>query len=193
MNNQQIYVFGKLKPASWLNNTTARGLAAEALKRSKAAAKAKITDIIEVLNKVSLAWANPQYHLRLKAASILPKLTGFGEQTVNEGFEAISAICGKESIIKRLCGELGSLYILDGETEKTELGYSLRALPNGVLLHLTAGNVFVSAVDSLVSGIITKNANILKMSRVDSVFPVLFVESIKEFDPAGIVLSLIHI
>ncbi len=187
MKKQKIYVFGQQPDQNWLNSATVGELVEEARERSAIAARPDIECILGVLNDVSQAWADPEYHLRRKAAEVLPELTAFSEQMIVEGFKAVSAICRRENLEKRLKGEFGSMAVLDAGLEKPHHDYNLRALPRGVLLHLTAGNVFVGAVDSLVSGIITKNVNILKMSRVDTVFPVLFIESIKEHDPAGII------
>ncbi len=160
---------------------------AEAEDQAQAAVQPDIECILDVLNNVADCWQNPDYHLRRKAARILPELTNFSHEMVEEGFSVISAICRRENLEKRLKGELGNLRLLDRWVDRPEYAYDLRAIPHGILLHLTAGNVFVGAVDSLVSGIITKNANILKMSRVDPVFPLLFLESIKENDPQGII------
>ena len=187
MKKQKIYVFGQQQDQNWLSANTAGELLDEAFEKAAVAARPDLTCILEILDQVGQAWADPEYHLRRKAAEILPKLTDFSGQMIEQGFKAISAICRRENLEKRLKGELGNLAVLDAGFARPHLDYQLRALPRGVLLHLTAGNVFVGAVDSLVSGIITKNANILKMSRVDTVFPVLFIESIKEHDPAGII------
>ncbi len=159
----------------------------EAEDQAQAAVQPDIECVLDVLNDVAECWQNPEYHLRRKAARILPELTSFSHEMVQEGFSVIAAICRRENLEKRLKGELGHLRLLDRWVDRPEYAYDLRAIPHGILLHLTAGNVFVGAVDSLVSGIITKNANILKMSRVDPVFPLLFLESIKENDPQGIV------
>lgn len=187
MKKQKIYVFGQQRDQNWLSSATVAELIEEAQEREAVAARPDIECVLGILSEVSQAWADPEYHLRCKAAAILPELTSFSEQMIAEGFKAVSAICCRESLEKRLKGEFGNKAVLDAGLEKPHLDYSLRALPRGVLLHLTAGNVFVGAVDSLISGIITKNVNILKMSRVDTVFPALFIESIKEHDPAGII------
>lgn len=187
MKKHKYIVFGREVDADWLDITTAQELISEAEEKSFLAAEPDIACILDILDRVSKAWADPEYHLRKKAAKLLPGLTLFSPQMIEEGFAVISAICSRVNLEKRLTGELGSLSVLDYGLERPHLNYRLKARGRGVLLHLTAGNVFVGAVDSLVSGIITKNANILKMSRVDPVFPILFIESIKEQDPAGII------
>jgi phenylacetate-coenzyme A ligase PaaK-like adenylate-forming protein len=183
----KCYLFGKEIAAEQLDSELVAEIIADAQDHAAAAAKPDVECILDVLQCVSECWEDPDYHLRKKAARILPGMIDFSKEMVNEGFGVISAICRRENLEKRLIGELGHRRILDEWVGRPDLAYDLKAVPRGVLLHLTAGNVFVGAVDSLVSGIITKNANILKMSRVDPVFPLLFLESIKENDPDGII------
>lgn len=187
MKKHQCIVFGQQVSNDWLNAETVNEVIAEAAEKAVLAREPDISCILDILDRVSHAWADPEYHLRKEAARILPDLTLFSPQMIEEGFAVVSAICRRTNLEKRLRGEFGSMEVLDQGQEKPHHNYRLLARGRGVLLHLTAGNVFVGAVDSLVSGIITKNANILKMSRVDPVFPLMFIESIKEQDPAGII------
>ncbi|NCB46620.1 hypothetical protein EOM81_06355 [bacterium] len=180
-------VFGKFVKSEFVSSENIFDILSEAFERAAVAATPDIDCILDILDNVSAAWADPNYHLRVKAAEVLPKLTDFSPEMTDAGFDVVSQICARENLEKRLKGEFNSLRLFDEGEEQPHLGYKLKAKSRGVLVHLTAGNVFVGAVDSLVSGIITKNVNILKMSRVDTVFPVLFIESIKEHDPAGII------
>ncbi|GAB4275916.1 MAG: hypothetical protein Kow0029_17390 [Candidatus Rifleibacteriota bacterium] len=184
---RKSYLFGKEIDEIWLNEETIHEVLSDAQDHALAAAKPDVECVLDVLQRVSECWEDPGYHLRKKAARYLPDLTGFSTEMVNEGFKVVASICRRENLEKRLAGELGDKRLLDGWVPRPHLNYDLRAIPRGIIVHLSAGNVFVGAVDSLVSGIITKNANILKMSRVDPVFPLIFLESIKENDPEGIV------
>ncbi|MBI2267682.1 MAG: AMP-binding protein, partial [Armatimonadetes bacterium] len=62
-----------------------------------------------------------------------------------------------------------------------------------VVAHIAAGNVFVGACDSLAMGLLTKNACILKISSADSLFPLLFAESLKAADPEGVVADSVAV
>jgi phenylacetate-coenzyme A ligase PaaK-like adenylate-forming protein len=185
--NNSCFVFGKKVNDGWLTDKNVQEVLQESVCAGRRSADADIESILDVLDRVAVAWADPDYHLRRKASLILPDLTSFSSQMVDQGFAVISAICSRKNLEKRIKGELGSLAVLGDGEELPHLQYRLLAIGGKTLLHLTAGNVFVGAVDSLVAGIITKNANILKMSRVDPVFPVLFIESIKEHDPEGVI------
>ncbi len=187
MINNKIFVFGQELASDWLCAETANELLDEAYEKSKLAAEPDIECILEIFDNVSKAWSDPEYKLRKKAVEILPQLTSFSAEMIEEGLNVVSSICSRKSLEKRLYSEIGSLEALNEGEERPHNNYRLKAQPRGVVLHISTGNVFVDTVDSLISGIITKNANILKMSGTNPVFPVLFLESIKEFDPAGII------
>lgn len=146
--------------------------------------------IIETFDKVASNWADKSYPLRQEAIRRLPGLISFSPEMVEEGLDTLAAICSKRSLTERIQRELGGVRLLDGWQNVVEGNYDLRALPKGRVLHLSAGNVFLGAADSLISGIITKNANILKLSSSDRVFPVLFLGSIREADTEGLICRI---
>lgn len=186
LNKKNIsYIFGR--EADKLNGEIIAEMLAEAEDHAQAAAKPDIECMLDVMQRVSLCWQDPTYPLRRKAAAVLPSLTSFSSEMIEEGFAVVSAICRRDNLEKRIRGELGCIGVLNSWVPRPDFNHDLQAVPHGILLHLTAGNVFVGAVDSLIGGIITKNANILKMSRVDPVFPLLFLESIRQNDPEGVV------
>lgn len=187
MNKTETWCFGKKVPTNYLSKNNVSELILSANDHAHLVRRVDINCILDILESVADCWADPNYHLRKLAMKLLPGMIAFSPKMVDEGLNVVSMICRREGLEKRLSGELGSIKILDEWVKKTALGYDLKAVPRGVLLHLTAGNVFVGAVDSLVSGIITKNVNILKMSRIDPIFPALFIESIKENDPHGLI------
>lgn len=149
--------------------------------------KIPINKIIQILDKVSKAWANRNYYLRKKALQELPIILGYSKEMVEAGLEVISNLCSKENIIKRINSEIFSTELFENWHSRTLNDFDIIAVPKGILVHISAGNVFVGAIDSLVSGIITKNVNILKMSNADPYFPVLFMKSIKEHDDEGVI------
>ncbi|NLI80001.1 MAG: AMP-binding protein [Candidatus Riflebacteria bacterium] len=176
----------KAPPAPPLEGGLA-GVLAAARAAAQRAAAAPVDGILEVLHRVGRRWADPAYPLRQKAQEDLPGQIGFSPEMVREGLDVVAALCSREGLERRLTGELGGKRFLAGWQERPGLDHDLRAVPRGVVVHLAAGNVFVGAVDSLVAGIITGNANLLKMSRADPLFPVLFLESLRECDPDGLV------
>ncbi|HNW34346.1 MAG TPA: acyl-CoA reductase, partial [Candidatus Ozemobacteraceae bacterium] len=185
MNNTLI--FGAEASDAALSGNRVSGLLSSARERAAAVATVPIPEIVEILDRVSAVWADEGHPLRKAAQQELPPLIGFSPEMVSKGLDVVSSLCRRDATEARLSGEIGELQVMDTWVSRPDLGYDLRAVPRGVVLHLAAGNVFVGAVDSLLAGILTKNANILKMSHVDQVFPRLFMQSLRECDPDGLV------
>ncbi len=184
MEAESVWVFGRQRPALLLPEEIDE-LLSIGVRRAASAALVPTDRLLEVFARVSRIWSNPEHELRRRAQAILPDLVAFSPQMVEQGLDVIAAICRPESIRRRWDGELGGAAVLDGWLQRPQLGYDLRAVPHGLLVHVAAGNVFVGAVDSLLSGMITKNANLLKLSHADPVFPPLFLESLRQADSEG--------
>lgn len=148
-------------------------------------AQVPIRRIVDVLDRVARRWLDPEYVLRQQAARHMPEVVGFHRTMVEKAIDALANSMLSASIQKKLRIELGSRdYLDDWKFNPIFAGY-LRALPIGVVLHVSAGNVFVGAADSLMCGLVTKNANILKIASDDPIFPLLFARSVQEADPGG--------
>ncbi|MCX7758851.1 MAG: hypothetical protein N2169_04495 [bacterium] len=141
--------------------------------------KNSIHDIVKVIDRVSNFWLdenNQFYPLVLRNLNNL----GFSQEMLKLAIRELSRIFTYETLVKRICIELGSLEILDGWKGED---IKLRAFPLGVLTHVTAGNVFVSSIDSLLCGVIAKNINIVKTSsKVGNFFGILWVESLRKIE-----------
>lgn len=182
-----MLIFGENIETEYLRLFQLREILDEGYERISSASKNKIEDIIEILDRVSKAWARPDYHFRLTALKFLPQLTSFSLEMIEAGLNSISEICARENIIKRIIGEIGSLEALEQGKKSVFEKCILKAKGKGVVFHICSGKMFVKCIESIIAGIVTKNVNIIKMSDKDSFFPILFLESIKEFDEKSIV------
>lgn len=128
----------------------------------------KTEDILKIIDKVSNFWLdlnNPYYPI------VFENLTniGFSKKMIELAILELSKIFTYDNMLKRLEIELGKI-------QKNTMVF-----PLGILAHITAGNVFVSAIDSLICGIITKNLNIVKSSsKVGNLFGILWLESLRK-------------
>lgn len=146
-------------------------------------------DIIELLDKAGRKWLDKDYAPRLRAIKYMPQITGFSPKMVELGLNELGKLMLRPSLEKILRSELGTVNQGDEWNFNTVLrGYTMTR-PLGVLLHVSPGNVFLGAADSLIRGLITKNANILKVSSDDPIFPILFAESLAELDDKGVISS----
>ncbi len=148
--------------------------------------------IMDILSGVSKAWADPGYAKRREALKMLTESTGLGTELVEAILNEFPGRIDPDNLEKKLAGELGSPSIQDGLVTQDTTHARLTVQPVGQILHVAAGNAFLGCIESLIDGIITKNVNFLKMST-DRDFPVLFAESIRQFDKKGIIADRLAI
>ncbi len=158
--------------------------------KKKKIASVPVTAILNILDDVSRAWADPEYSLRKIAYEYLKQQTGYCDEMLEIGFQTISYICSKNFLYSRIKTELNCEFAfekLERISSDPKSGGMIKICPLGNVLHVSASNVFISAVDSLVSGFVTGNVNFLKLSRSDLLFPILFSKSILEFDSESLI------
>ncbi len=148
-----------------------------------------IREILDVLDQAGRAWRDPSYPLRRLARERLPELVGFSPEMVDRGFAELGRLLDRHELEGKIGHELGRASFLDGWTWSKGYDGYLRATPLGVVTHVSPGNVFLGAADSLVHGLLTKNINLVKVSRGDPLFPLLFAQSIRDMDRSGRVAS----
>ncbi|MFH0801667.1 MAG: acyl-CoA reductase [bacterium] len=154
-------------------------------------AQGKIQDyplesILNILDEVGKLWRDPEYPGRKIACAHMPAIVGFHEKMVELSIEALGALLDRRALEKKITLEMGNRENLERWRYNPAYGGYIMYQPLGIILHVSAGNVFVSGIDSLVQGMLTKNANLLKLSSADPLFPLLFAKSLKECDPEGI-------
>lgn len=140
-----------------------------------------------VLDRAGRRLADSGDPVRKEIMAVMPRQISFSPEMIEAGLDAICAILDYDNLIKRLEVDLDDARYMDEFTWHDRFRGFFRAMPQGVVSHVSAGNVFVSAVDTLVQGIMTKNVNILKMSSFDPVFPLLFARLLEECDPEAVI------
>jgi len=181
------YKFGKFIESEEITPTHIKEIVAEAKTKTGSAAELPILKIAEVLDRVGSKLGDKNHPIRQEIMNIMPGLIHFSPQMVEAGINAIIENVKFSSIMKRLTIDLDSPDYIEDFTYNKDFNGFIKAVPQGVLAHVSAGNVFVGAVDTLIQGMITKNVNILKMSSFDPIFPLLFAKLLIECDPEGIV------
>ena len=139
-------------------------------------------EILDILDRAGRLWRNPNYHGRQKAVEKLPSVVGFSPQMVERGLEELARLLDRSELQRKLRYDLGRSARLDGWVWRKGYNGYIRAVPLGVVTHVSPGNVFLGAADSLVHGLLTKNINLVKVSQGDPLFPLLFARSLKEAD-----------
>lgn len=146
------------------------------LSRKKAQfSRTKLNEILDLLDAFSHESFND-------ALPELIKESGFSEEETRKTLSLLPTILKRGSLEKRLAAEFTRSEVLDEFVKLPHGSFKVRAVPRGLLLHVTAGNVFLSSIDSLIMGFVTKNLSILKVSSQNKFFPVYFAEKLKAFD-----------
>lgn len=182
----QHYIFGELEEAA-LTPERMEAILRQASELSLRPVASR--DILDVLDQAGRAWRDPSYPLRQQARERLPELVGFSPEMVDRGFAELGRLLDRYELQSKITHELGRASFLDTWTWSKGYDGYLRATPLGIVTHVSPGNVFLGAADSLVHGLLTKNINLVKVSRGDPLFPLLFAQSLKEMDRDGRIAS----
>ena len=176
------YWFGEnLKSSSSLSD---QSLWKDVASKKLELAKTPIQKIIKLLDAFAHHWSKPS-----TIDQVLPELlreSGFSEKEVRETLAVLPLLLNKESLEKRIRAEFIHTDVLDEFYKNPHTNVRVRAVPAGILLHVTAGNVFLSSIDSLVMGFLTKNISLLKVSSQNQFFPQFFAGELKQFDHENI-------
>lgn len=133
---------------------------------------------INILDRCAKLWLNPSYSK--KHIEILSQLTNQSPELVAQELEGCMSIFLRENVEKIISEELGSSQILDGWV-KTSYGLVKRE-PLGVLFHNISGNAFVVIPVSILMGLVSKNSNIIKVSKDEPYFAYAVWQSLCEID-----------
>ncbi len=188
------YLFGRFESTDApLSADDVTALCAQARQAQASLEDFPLSRLLDVLDEVGQRWRDPSYEGRRQALAHMPGIVGFHPTMVARAIDALCEVMARPSMERKIRLELGHRHALDGWRFIPPYGGFLHAQALGVVLHVSAGNVFVSGVDSLVAGLVTRNANILKVSRADPLFPLLFARSLKEVDETGVLADSIAV
>lgn len=182
------FVFGRwIDDAGPLNPYSATELVSAARAEVPRAAGVALDAILDVLEATGRAWADPQGELQREARGALSSVLPFSPAMIEQTLAMLPWVLSRDALLARITAELGDPELLDAWVADPAFNGSSMLRPRGTLLHVSAGNVFLGCVDSLVMGLVTKNVNVLKLSRADPYFPLAFARSLAAHDPKGVV------
>lgn len=177
-----MYWFGDNKSGlcEWLTETTD-----VLLPKKRALRKTSVTEIVTVLSSLGDYW----------------KKNGFPDdiiRAVDHDLATLNLLPGllsEENLMKRLRAEFTNVNMLDKFSKLPHQETLIKAQPLGLVLHITAGNVFLSSIDSLIMALLTKNISILKVSSENKIFPLYFAETLKKIDTQSVLsdkFAIVH-
>lgn len=182
------YFFGEWKSSDQpLTNDELQQLISLGHQRAKEMATYPLDRIYSLLSDLSSLWADKNYKGRLQALDLLPQETGFSREMTELALNELPRLLDPKGLERKLKTELRGLPPVGEEHYRFETQTGLSWQPLGLMLHVLAGNVFLGGPGSWLEGVITKNANILKMSSGEKIFLPLFIRSLQAVDVDGVV------
>lgn len=178
-----MYVFGRHfdEPVTPQN---APAICAEGRLRASALARTPVAEILECLENLSRYWSDEA--VIRDACADVEALMPFSPEMTEHSVRMLSGLFSKARAAARLATAFPDPAALDGFIAYPGFGGKITAVPHGVMLHVTAGNIFLGAVDSLVMGLLTKNAVILRVSSGNRAFQKHLIRSFQAADTKGI-------
>lgn len=144
-------------------------------------ARTNLNDIVDLLDAFG-----KNFSLNEADLQTLIQESGFSRAETEKTLSLLPGLLSRDSLMKRVRGEFGNEKILDSFTKISHFQGAVKASPSGIILHITAGNVFLSSIDSLITGFLTKNLSILKVSSKNTFFPLIFAKALASFDKKSI-------
>ena len=137
--------------------------------------------VIEMIAHTADQWLEPGNRFRILALRDGPQETGWSPATLARGLDSFFRSITVESLEALVAQDLGDARRLDdfgaGSAEHRTGRTSLAVGPE-LLVHLTAGNLPNPALFSIILGLITRSAQIVKCPRDASLLPRLFAHSL---------------
>ena len=141
--------------------------------------------LIRSLGLLAEEWLRPDYHFRRLALERGPAATGFAPQTLANGLDFFFKQLTTENLRALLIQELGHVQRLDAfEATASEVETKRAAIATGpeMLVHVTAGNIPIPTLHSIVLGLLTHSAQFVKCATGTSLLPRLFAHSLYEVE-----------
>lgn len=172
------------------NASELRAVFASLRERAGALAALPLADLLAPLERLSALWAPGTPHYA-KACGLLAGV--FSPRAVEAALQSLALGMRADVLTAELRRELGRADLLDRwEPDTYGVGF-VKGYPLGVVAQVLAGNVFLGGVVAVAQSLLTRNPVVLKLSREDSGFTALFVESLSECDPSGAVADAVAV
>ena len=198
MENHSAWIFGEEQKDFSLNADSAKELITKGRAAANAIFRLSTPKIVSLLAAAGKLW-RPGTPIYKEALAALSQQLPFSHDMVKESLDMVCGLLDEGELHNRVALELGAPTALDRwhrptgrRTRNQPRGLSnkdydglVRAFPMGLMLHVSASNVFLGALDSIVQGMLTKNAAIVKLSSADPIFPIMFARSLAEVDEEG--------
>lgn len=141
--------------------------------------------LVKVLSDAAAEWLDNDYPFRRLALEQGPAATGFSRATLVNGLNAFFSQLTADNLHAWIVRELGHERRLDAMTStepERRAGHAALARGPELVAHVTAGNLPVPAMMSIVEGVILRSAQFVKCASGSSLLPRLFAHSLYQLD-----------
>lgn len=145
------------------------------------------TDVVKLLDEVGADWLRPDSRFRRLALEHGPVQTGFSRPILERGLDGFFRQLTAENLRALLRQDLGDEYRLDlmipeNDAEGTPSARSAMAVGPEFVMHIAAGNLPNPTLMSMVLGLLTRSAQLVKCASGATFLPRLFAHSLYEAD-----------
>ena len=181
------YFLADIPPGATLSPTMITE-ACQTLKRNREhyLANRSTASLVNSLSALGASWLRPEYSFRRLALERGPAELGFSGETLARGLDAFFCELTADNLNALIATELGHGLRLDSvcstEHEARQMRAAIATGPE-MLVHITAGNIPVPALMSMVLGLLVRSAQFVKCSSGASLLPRLFAHSLYEVEP----------
>ncbi|MBF0407203.1 MAG: hypothetical protein HQM10_07610 [Candidatus Riflebacteria bacterium] len=191
-NHKQRYIFGEWKDSSVnLSTEDVIEICNKAEEMRYKISEYPADKLFSLIDRLGTLWSNKEYHGRKKLLEILPGITGFSYQMIEQGLEQLQYLFNSELLQKKLTTEMRNIPRAGELKYNSHTGTALSWHPLGTILHICSGNVFLAGAGSLIEGLITGNVNILKMPSEEKTFLPVLLDSLCEVDSDKVISNSI--
>lgn len=136
-----------------------------------------VLEIAEVIGRVANRFLDPGAPLRKLALQSLPDEAGYSQEMAEAVLDGMAREWTTRSLLDLVHSEFTDAAVLDTFVETPEAGLR-RGLGESPQLHVTSSNVPGVGVTSMIRGLMTKAAVLLKPGRRDRVLSTLFLDAL---------------
>ncbi len=132
-----------------------------------------LRDVSLFLHRVGSAWLERLDEIGREYGAAIEETTGLNWPVVRSDYAGIGGyLTSRADHYQLLRSELGSVHAMD-EWQRSE-SVRQRAVPRGLVFHSLVGNIPVAGLYSVLRGLITRNANLIKLPSRDPLSVYLF-------------------
>lgn len=142
--------------------------------------------LVDAFCELGKSWMNPDFPFRAELMEESEEKTGFSKPVLTSGLDAFFSCFTQEQISAWIEQDLGHIERLDRMTASSAEQFTQRrSMVHGPELigHITAGNLPVSAIMSILQGLLVRSAQFVKCASGASHAVRLFAHSLYEIEP----------